>query len=117
MYLLGVGMFEMMEQDKAIIGHTHPRHRDRVRTLLAGPGFIHPEFGRCLFVCLKCDTLHSRFYIKIERDFSTVYETRFRCGKCRSSLIEVGDDLDITKYRCKHCGKQTLEQYMGLMWD
>jgi len=59
-----------------------------------------------LYFCEKCLTPHSRFWIRLEREDGEVFETVFKCPKCRSRMIQ--GDLNFSKYACSLCGRKTL---------
>jgi formylmethanofuran dehydrogenase subunit E len=65
------------------------------------------EYKRRLMACSECDTLHERFYVRVERDDARFYETVFRCGTCRTLLIE--PSKAIADHRCSGCGEYSLE--------
>ena len=54
-------------------------------------------------------------YVKVEYDGGKVFETIFRCGKCRANLIDVKHSIDY--YNCKKCGMKALEECGEMLWD
>lgn len=73
------------------------------------------EFAHQLLTCPKCDTLHSRFYLKVEYGNRKKYETTFRCGKCQTTLIKT--TKPIVAHKCKKCGNYSLEEDLAGIWD
>lgn len=69
-----------------------------------------------VYACPLCNTLNARFYARIEYGDNQIYETKFRCGKCRSDFVEMTHPIDY--YNCKKCGQQSLEHSGEMMlWD
>ena len=73
------------------------------------------EYEHQLLTCSKCDTLHSRFYLKVIYDEDKEYETIFRCGKCRTPLSKL--TKPISEHSCKKCGSHPLEEGCAGIWD
>ena len=119
-YGLGIGMMYYPGNNELLTKLAPQRQRNRVRALLSEspPNII--SYWHGLYVCPQCNTLHKRFYIMIEKDSCTLYETHFRCARCRSTLVEVCEDIedmDVTTYNCRCCGQQTLEKTLEMYWD
>jgi DNA-directed RNA polymerase subunit RPC12/RpoP len=112
--MLGIGM--MYSSLEAVLDLVVPRkRREKIREILrtADPGST--EYSHRLYACPQCNALHQRFHIKICKENRAVYEPRFRCGTCWSSLVPAGDD--VSQYCCRFCGSKALEQSGWLMWD
>ncbi|MBF0383451.1 MAG: hypothetical protein HQL69_20720 [Magnetococcales bacterium] len=73
------------------------------------------EYEHALFGCNNCNTLHERFYVKVEYGDGEYFETKFKCGICRKRLIKTYQPID--HYTCKKCGNKTLKQGMRFAWD
>lgn len=114
-YMLGVGML-YFPLENVLDSAVPKRQREKVRRALKIAGQEGAEYSHKLFACPRCETLTTRFYIKIARGEEILFETKFRCGKCRQALVPVPDD-DVSHYLCPACGKRTLESYISLMWD
>lgn len=114
-YFLGVGMMYFPLEN--VLDSVIPkRRREKVREVLRLAGEDSSEYSHELYACPKCETLHCRFYLKISKDEKILFETKFRCGKCRNALIAVSNE-DVSRYRCSDCGKKTISSFVGLMWD
>ena len=73
------------------------------------------DYEHKVLACPSCNTLHNRFYVKVEYGDGKVFETAFRCGKCRASLINAKHSIE--HYNCKKCGMKTLEKDGEMLWD
>ncbi|MFW2437795.1 MAG: hypothetical protein ACN4GR_00320 [Arenicellales bacterium] len=112
-YLLGVGM--MYSSLKNVTGGIHWINRRKIDEFSQNGTVISEQFEHRLYFCEKCLTPHSRFWIRLEREGGEVFETVFKCPKCRSRMIQ--GDLDFTKYVCSLCGMKTLSAIGKMMWD
>lgn len=99
-----------------IIDNSHYRTRDKILDFLDKGEERSFDFSNKLFVCARCQVPHTRFWAKIERDDGDVFETQFKCPKCRSLMMEASEE-EITNYRCRKCGKRSLEVVGEIMWD
>lgn len=111
--LLGVGM--MYSSLKNVIDKFHWINRKKINEFSRKGTVISESFEHRLYYCEKCMTPHSRFWIRLERKDGEVFETVFKCPKCRSRMIE--GDLDFTKYVCSKCGQKTLSAMGEIFWD
>ena len=80
------------------------------------------EMGKCdyehkLYGCANCKRLYERFYVKIDFDGGEVYETGFRCGNCRSNLVEIDDIMGMKNRPCPKCDIMTLRVEETVLWD
>lgn len=114
-YTLGVGM-AYFPLERVLHSVVPKRHREKVLELLKIAGDDGAEYSHTLFRCPKCETLNQRFYIRLSRGNETLFETKFRCGKCRSALMPISDE-DVPNCRCSSCGSKSLERECTLMWD
>ncbi len=74
--------------------------------------------GYRLYECPKCNTLHSKYHIEINYNYNETYIKHHFCGRCKSYLVPLKGDINITQYRCKKCNNKTLnELYQLIMWD
>lgn len=113
-YMLGVGMaYYSLEAvlDKAV----HWRQRGKMRELLEGSKPDFADYEHRLFTCPRCETLYERFYVILVKVNSVLYESRFRCPRCRGRLVP--GDGDIARYRCRSCGEKTLRITGEILWD
>ena len=113
-YALGIGM-AYSSLEAVIDAEVHWRQRAKIREILKTAEPDTEDYERRLYACPKCETLYSRFYISLRRNNARLYESMFRCPKCRVSLVPAEEDISL--YRCQNCGKQTLECVGHLMWD
>jgi DNA-directed RNA polymerase subunit M/transcription elongation factor TFIIS len=115
MFSLGVGML-YFPLENVLDSVVPARNREKIRRLLEAAGPQSAQYSHTLFACPKCETLQTRFYMKISQGDKTLYETRFRCGRCRHYLV-MTDEKDVTKYRCSACGQKQLTSNVTLCWD
>ena len=106
-----------------IIDNSHYRTREKIFDFLDKGEERSYNFSNKIFVCARCQVPHSRFWAKIEREDGKVFETEFKCPKCRSVMVAINDeDTDelideITKYRCRKCGEKSLMYIGDILWD
>lgn len=120
---MGVGMlyFDL----RHVINCIHYRSRKTVVEILDNHSVHSIEFEHRLFECPRCDTLHSRFHVRIVYDEGQIYETHFKCRRCRSQLrpaertgeafLEYARAVD--SYSCRKCGEKALETNGVVLWD
>jgi len=113
-FLLGVGM--MYHSLPNVISCVQGGARKKVVDIMQNHNVLDGEFEHRLYACPKCNTLHGRFYVRLEYDYRDVYEIPFRCEKCRT-LLEDADEDDIQNYACKECDKQSLVRGAEMLWD
>jgi len=115
-FMLGVGMqYEsLMNLISCLKGVT----RNKVVDILENHNVMDGEFEHRLYACPNCNTLHERFYVHLDYDDGKVFEVAFRCGKCRTPLEVVDENvLALERYACKSCGKRELERGVEMLWD
>ena len=112
-YLFGVGV--MYSSLKNVTSSLHWVNRRKIDEFSRNGKVVCEEFEHRLYYCEKCMTPHSRFWIRLKREDGEVFETVFKCPKCRSKMIP--GDLDFTKYVCSLCGMKTLTVIGEMMWD
>ena len=111
--MLGVGMsYSSLEEVKTL---TRGDARKLLNEITNDHIVNKSDYEHLLLTCPRCNTLHSRFWVRVEYDDDKVFETSFRCGKCKNELVRA--TLPIEKYNCNHCGKQALEESVGILWD
>ena len=112
-YRLGVGRrYGCLEN---VISLVHWRTRIKITDFKATGTIISEIFEHKLYYCKKCNTAHSRFCITLEEDNGEIFETNFKCHKCRSQMIE--GRIDFTKCSCSSCGEKTLIVGCDRSWD
>lgn len=55
------------------------------------------------FYCSGCNSLHVRKQQSIMLNSEIIYMRTFKCGKCKTSLIEFPIDLDYSRHKCSKC--------------
>jgi DNA-directed RNA polymerase subunit RPC12/RpoP len=92
-----------------------------LRTLEETQGaFVREMPVEAYYTCPKCKTLHSHLYYEVIYDGGKKYTKEYHCEKCGNPLLLLprDEELDISQFRCKKCGKQSLiETGVTLFWD
>ena len=114
-FWLGIGM--MYSDLKNVITNVHYTRRDVVLKILDEHDVSKTKFEHRLFYCQKCHRLYERFYVKILYDSSELYESIFKCNKCKRVLSPVDDLERIKGIPCSKCGKISLDYVEDLNWD
>ena len=114
-FRLGIGMayYDLRE----VIGAVHYTKRDAILKLLDEHDVSETEYEHRLFHCQKCHGLYERFYVRILYDSSEIYDSIFKCSKCKRVLIPVNDLEKIRTIPCSKCGKKSLDYFEYLDWD
>jgi hypothetical protein len=111
--MLGVGMsYSSLEE---VMQFTRGNARDALREITTNHTINDADYEYVLFACPDCNTLHERFWVRVEYDGDKVFETSFRCGKCRKGLVRAVRPIET--YNCCNCGRQELEESPGKLWD
>lgn len=113
--LLGVGMLYSSLEN--VVDQLHPSCRGTVRDILKNHSVRKTDFWMALYRCEKCNRLYNRLYARIEYDEGQVYETLYKCPKCKLALNSVPDNFDLTTAPCPSCGKSRLEIRGHIDWD
>jgi hypothetical protein len=124
--LLGVGMsipplfddpFDILQR------YVDKPRRDRILDKLRSNQFVSVSAVNNLYICEACGKPTSRQTITVTQDNELVYESQFRCGKCRKKItcVESGAEWkiieDILKGPCWKCGQKELVECATIMWD
>ena len=121
--ILGVGMLSG-DPFGIVQSMADKRRRDRILDKLWSnqPASLSAENN--LYVCEACGKPTSRQTITVTRDNELVYESQFRCGKCRKKLTCVESEAEdhtieaILKAPCWERGKKALVHGGELpLWD
>lgn len=112
-FTLGVGM--MYWSLDAVIPFTRGKARRTLQDIADHHQVVDANYSHRMLACPKCDTLHERFYVRVDYDVDKHYETVFRCGKCRTLLVEPAKP--ISGYRCSSCGSYSLDDGSMGCWD
>ena len=118
-YMLGVGMaYSCLDNVLDCLPH---RNREKVKKILAECKVGGTEYEHRLYTFPSCFTLHTKFFVRIEYDAGKVFETSFRCGRCRrllrSANVNDSGKIDLGPFLCKSCGQRALEGGNYLLWD
>ena len=105
--------------------HASKATRAEVRKLLKRHPVHSTDYGFRLFECPRCDSVHSRFHIRVEYGEGQLYELKFRCSRCRKSLVPAQRSGDwpneymrqLESYACRKCGARKLVQAGVGHWD
>ena len=94
-----------------VVRYTRGNARRTLQDIVENHRVDSAEYGPRLLACPRCDTLHERFYVRVDYDEGKLYqgklfETEFRCGRCQTPLID--PQKPITRYRCSECGDYAL---------
>jgi len=114
-FTLGIGM-AYFSPAVVLAEQVHWKQRDKILALLNEGKPDDIEYSHQLYLCPKCSTLHQRFYINMRKEGLSIFETRFKCRKCRSELRESSEE-DVASSRCGRCGQQALTIGDLMMWD
>ena len=112
-FYLGVGKLSC--HPEYMIEKIPAARREQIRSLLAQSPPPETEHGDRLYACPQCDTLTTRFYVRVARGSKAIYETSFKCAKCQSPLVD--GSKDVGRYRCRFCGERALEMSGISNWD
>jgi len=119
--LLGVGgLYFSLEN---VISNLHHTKRKAINDILNNhdvvevPFGVNPEYSAKIYRCSKCEGLSSRFYVKIEYDDNQIYETTFKCTKCRTVLEMLDENENLENYSCPNCKMPMLGISSFICWD
>lgn len=114
-FMLGVGMlYWSMDY---VIDRIHNKRRGLIREILRNYKVNESEYEHRLYQCKRCNRLYERFYIRLRYDYCKLYETEFKCPKCKVPLEAVDDDKKIGNIPCAHCGHKSLKVTGIICWD
>ncbi len=113
-YMLGIGMFFSSLENALYMAAPRPK-RKRIQEILSSCKLPISDYEYKLYTCPRCNTLYNRFYVNIYDNDISVYESKFKCGKCRKKLIEA--KKGIHNYNCSFCGRNALKIKQELLWD
>lgn len=109
-FTTGVGfMYSSLEE---VIPFTNG---NKLQDIVSNHTVTNADYEHRVLACPNCNTLHERFYVRVIYDEGNVFETAFRCGKCRAGLVEL--DKPVEEYSCGKCGSRSLEEFPGMCWD
>lgn len=121
-FMLGIGM--MYSSLENVIDLVHYTRRKRILDILQNHKVLkhediwdNPLYEHRLYRCIDCNQLYERFYVKIEYNDNKIYETKFKCSKCKNELKAVENEENVKKYPCPECGKKELHIHGELLWD
>lgn len=112
-FATGIGfMYSSLEK---VIRFTSSNTRTKLQDIVSNHSISESDHEHRVLACPSCNTLHERFWLRVSYDEDKVFETSFRCGKCRAGLVEM--NKPVGEYSCGKCGNQSLEEFPGIMWD
>jgi hypothetical protein len=114
-FTLGVGF--LYSSLRSVMNVIHYKRRPLISEILDNHDVHATDYEHRIYRCPKCNRLYERFYVKILYDQNDVYETIFRCGKCRITLEQVKDEMEASSYPCAFCGQKALLVKEDLLWD
>ena len=114
-FYLGVGM--MYSSLENVIDCVDHLRRAEVLEMLQNHKVEKSDYEHKLYGCKNCAGLYAKFYVKIDYDDGKVYETDFKCGKCKSSLVEIEDINAVGNRPCPSCNQKTLQVEESILWD
>jgi DNA-directed RNA polymerase subunit RPC12/RpoP len=118
--ILGVGMRHSSLEN--VIDLIHYKRRRKVLNVLREHPTARSTYEHKLYRCNKCGGFYGRFWAKIEDRGTVLFETVFKCSKCRKELAEIKTiPMDntgrITSYSCPKCHKKSLYYLPVAPWD
>lgn len=114
-FYLGLGM--MYSSLENVIDCLDHWRRAEVLEILQNHKVEKREYEHKLYGCANCAGLYERFYVKIDYDSGKVYETDFKCGKCKSGLVEIEDISEVSNRPCPRCNQKNLRVEESILWD
>ena len=111
-FVLGVGML-YGELDN-VVGLLPKAQRAQVDEIRLSHKTEPPEFQQELFVCDRCHALSGKLWVRLRWSGGKVYETEYRCRKCRGAMRVVED---ATGLHCPKCGAKPLAEGAQALWD
>ena len=112
-FTTGVGfMYSSLEK---VIRFTSGNIRIKLQDIVSNHTVTYSDYEHRALACPSCNTLHERFYVRVNYDSDKLFETTFNCGKCRAGLVEM--NKLVGEFSCGKCGGQSLEELPGIMWD
>ena len=112
-FITGVGFsYSCLEE---VISCTTGNTRTKLQDIVSHHSITESDYEHRVLACPGCNTLHERFYVRVAYDEDELFETKFKCGKCRAGLVAV--DKPVEEYSCGKCGSQSLEELPGICWD
>ena len=110
------GVGKLYSSLQAILAIVHYRRRREIQRIIGNYEVRSSEYRHAAFGCSKCRTIYARLYIRILYGKNGVYETTFKCRRCRSVLDELLPE-DIPKRLCPVCGECSLSIEKTIKWD
>ena len=114
-FFLGIG--ELYSSLENVIDCIHYRRRPEILDILQNHKVDQCGDEHKLYGCTNCAGLYERFYVKIDYDGGKIYETDFKCGKCKNKLVEIEDIGEVKSRPCPKCSQKTLRVHEHLNWD
>ncbi|MBK7048289.1 MAG: hypothetical protein IPH48_17680 [bacterium] len=113
-FQLGIGMMDCGFEN-FVERHFKGKRKTRILALVQEHEPAELHYGARLYSCPKCEVLHQRCCVGLEKGGTMLFETQFWCGRCRTVLVPT--ELDASHFRCWHCSEKTLVEMSPLCWD
>ena len=111
-FRLGIGMMDCGFEN-FLERHFSAQKRTKILALIDGCSPEELDYGARLYCCPKCEVLHERYCVGLEKNGVVLFETQFRCGRCRTVLVPT--ELDASEFRCWYCNEKALEERGGIL--
>ena len=99
-------------------GDLHWQFRRQLEVFEKTNGETCKEYSYNLYTCTKCKTIHSRFWLKAISKNGEIFETIFKCPKCKKRLHNVPEkNFNIINYACQKCGEFEIAISLEILWD
>ena len=79
-------MYSSLEK---IIRFTNGNIKIKLQDIVSNHSVTEADYEHRVLACPACNTLHERFYVRVAYDEDKIFETSFRCGKCRTRLVKL----------------------------
>lgn len=113
-FYVGVGKSCKTLED--VICKVHPKRRSKIIDILKNHSVHESYFEHRIYLCNSCGENRNSFWVRIIYDDDRVFETRFKCDKCHKTMLDISNQVKLTK-TCPCCGSDYLSFAEGLLWD
>ncbi|GEM_PF-5043035 len=91
--------------------------RYQVQEIIRDNGLSETDFGYRAFHCPICNNLCDEFWVRIEQDSTSVFETEVYCSKCGNRMQSVLKPEDMKAFPCPDCYNVNLDLVRVMPWD
>ncbi len=113
-FMLGFGM--LWHPKEIMLERLRPRRREQVEAILASNLGADRDIQSRLYLCGHCGRPAVRMCVNVSDQTKVLYDSQFRCGKCRKPLVEA-DIQDVLDRPCWVCGRAALVEAGVILWD